>query len=601
LAPIGDRLLSRLRGRARTLDAALLALLLVCGAVYVGNAWSPSSYGYAFHLLGVEGHGPVAGEARAIRADEWAGLTPLTQATVNNGFARYNRTSLYGGDLRMMFSLPVFDWGMAFKPTFWLYPLANPARAFSFHHFAVIALFLVGYTLLFRMAGAGDADSALLAVILFFTGFTQYWWTILGPPLALFPWLLVVADLPLGWIWKAPLFYWVATAWLLSYFYPPLIIPLAFVALLFLVAFRPGLLGPKNLARLGVATLAAVATAGLYLKDYLARTWNTHYPGQRMSGGGGVGLDWFAAQFLPTSQVVDHRSLIEGVDVCLSGVVGTYYLLFVLCFLDWGAARRGMGGPGALRAPIALGAGLLLTWAWMFLPLPEWVGVPLLWNRVPPERMLYAAGLLLLLLAWLAAARLGLRPTWPRAAVFAGLVALGWLAFKVPRAADVPLRDAPMDLIVILPLLALVWLARRLTRPGFHTGALVVFGAMAAAAFATFNPLQPAWPIFNRADLRVNPALVQSIHRTGGVAVMEGFHGAVFNGLGYPSASHVLAVPEMDFWRRRFPGLPEADLERTFNRFLWVKVGHVDRPTLTGIDAVLVPGRVFLPAPGGPP
>lgn len=593
MAPFGERSSARHGGRARTLDAVLLMLLLLCGVVYVAGAWSPSSYGYAFHLLGVQGDGPVLGEARPIRADEWAGITPLTQATVNNGFQRYNHTSLYGEDLRMMFSLPVFDWGMAFKPTFWLYPLVNPARAFSFHHFAVIALFLVGYTLLFRMAGAGKADSALLSLILFFTGFTQYWWTILGPPLALFPWFLVVADLPVRWLWKGPLFYWVATSWLLSFFYPPLMLPLAFVALLFLIAFRPEILRPAPLARLGAATLGAVATAGFYLKDYLAATWNTYYPGRRFSGGGGVGLDRFAAQLWPTSQVVDHRSLIEGVNICLSGVVGTYYVLFVLCFLDWGALRR-WRDDGPLRTPIALGLGLLLTWAWMLLPLPAWAGMPLLWNRVPPDRIVYAAGLLLLLLAWLAAARVGLRPTWPRAAAFAALIAAGWLIFKVPRAADVPLRDAPMDLIVIVPVLALMALTRRVTRAAFHTGALAVFGVMAAAAFATFNPLQPAWPLFNRADLHINPALAHSIQRTGGVAVIQGLHGAMFNGLGYPSASHLLAVPHMDFWRRRFPGMPEAELERIFNRFLWVQVGQVDRPTLVSKDSVIVPGSVFL-------
>jgi len=587
--------------RRRALDWALLGLLALCGLVYVGNAWSPSSYGHAFQLVGVEGHGPVLGEARAIRADEWAALTPLTQATVNNGFARYNRTSLYGEDLRMMYSLPVFDWGMAFKPTFWLYPLANPAYAFSFHHFALIALFLVGYTLLFRMAGAGEADSALLAVILFFTGYTQYWWTIVGPVVALFPWLLVVIDLPLGWGWRTLLYYWVATCWLLALFYPPLTIPLGFVALLFLVAFRPRLLWGWSLARLGGATLAACATTGLYLQDYIQKTWGTYYPGQRFSGGGGIGLQRFVAQFLPTSQEVNHHSLIEGLNICTSGMVGTYYLLLVVCFLDWGSARavaRGGFDFGTWRAPVAMGAGLLATWLWMFAPLPAWAGVPLLWDRVPPVRIVYAAGLFLVLLAWVAASRFGLRPTWPRAAVFAGLVAAGWFVFKLPRALAVPFRDAPMDLAVIVPVAGLVIGAARLPRAAFHTGMLAVSAVMAMAAFSTFNPLQPAWPIFNRSDLRLNPALAESIRHTGGVAVLQGFSGAVFNGLGYPSASHVLAVPELDFWRRRFPDMPPAALERTFNRYLWVEVGQVSRPRLDATDSVIVPGSVFLP-PGG--
>lgn len=582
----------------------LVGLLALCGLVYVGNAWSPSSYDYAFHLLGVEDHGPVVGEARPVRADEWAGLTPLTQATVNNGFERYNHTSLYGEDLRMMFSMPVFDWGMAFKPTFWLYPIANPAYAFSFHHFALMALFLVGYTLLFRMAGMGGWDSALLSVILFFTGFTQYWWTLKGPVLALFPWILVVLDLPGHWAWRTALFYWIATCWLLSFFYPPVVIPLSFVALLFLVAFRPHVLRLRSLVPLGVATLAAIATTGLYLKDYLAKTWDTYYPGQRSVGGGGVGLDRFVAQFLPTSQVVDHRSLIEGVNICLSGMVGTYYLLFVLCFLDWRAlaAVRGVLGRDTVRPLLACALGVAAMYAWIFLPVPEWAGKVLLWNRVPPERMVYAAGLLLIVLAWFAATRLGLRPTWPRGAIFSGIVLAGWLLYKMPRAGDAPLWDAPMDLAVTVPVLVLVYLARRISLAAFHTGVIAVCAVMAAAAFASFTPVQPAWPIFNREHLRVTPAITASIQATGGVAVFEGYTGAVFNGLGYPSASHMLAVPEMDFWRARFPELSEAELDDMFNRYLWVNVGHVDRPRRTERDAVLVPGRVFLPGaapPGG--
>jgi len=158
-----------------------------------------------------------------------------------------------------------------------------------------------------------------------------------------------------------------------------------------------------------------------------------------------------------------------------------------------------------------------------------------------------------------------------------------------------------MDLAVIVPVAALVLLARRLSLAAVHTGALAVFAVMAATAFATFNPLQPAWPIFNRDSLTISPALTRSIAATGGVAVVEGFHGALFNGLGYPSASHVLAVPEMDFWRSRFPQMAEAERERTFNRFLWVQVARVDRPRLVSTDSVVVPGKVFLPNGGGPP
>ena len=69
----------------------------------------------------------------------------------------------------------------------WLYGLVNPAYAFSFHDYAVFFLFIFGYAWLFAMIGASPQESFLLSFTLFFTGFTQYWWTSLGPILALFP------------------------------------------------------------------------------------------------------------------------------------------------------------------------------------------------------------------------------------------------------------------------------------------------------------------------------------------------------------------------------------------------------------------------------
>jgi len=152
-------------------------LLLVCGAVYVGQYWSPSSYGIVLGQLGVTNSGLVFGEPRADRSDEWAVVTPLTQATVNNGLKRINTTSFYQEDLRINYGLPIADWGMIFKPTMWGYLFLEPARAYSFHWFAVFALFLTGYALLFSKLGLGRNVSLLLAISLYFTGFTQFWWS----------------------------------------------------------------------------------------------------------------------------------------------------------------------------------------------------------------------------------------------------------------------------------------------------------------------------------------------------------------------------------------------------------------------------------------
>jgi len=126
--------------------------------------------------IGVKDTGTVFGEPRPIRSDEWAVVTPLTQAAVNNHFERMNKTSFYREDMRINYGLPIFDWGLLFKPTMWGYLVADPAHAYSFHWFAVLALFIVGYALLFVKLGFDEKQSFLLSVMLYFTGFTQFWW-----------------------------------------------------------------------------------------------------------------------------------------------------------------------------------------------------------------------------------------------------------------------------------------------------------------------------------------------------------------------------------------------------------------------------------------
>ncbi len=138
----------------------------------------------------------------------------------------------------MNYGLPVHDWGLVFKPTMWLYGLVNPAYAYSFHWFAITVLFLVGYAWLFRWLGATPVIGFALAAGLYYTGFVQFWWNEKGPEFALFPWVIfpLTTRLPIGW--KAVWFYWAAVVWLLTNFYPPVQVPLAFVGLVLLLAQR---------------------------------------------------------------------------------------------------------------------------------------------------------------------------------------------------------------------------------------------------------------------------------------------------------------------------------------------------------------------------
>ena len=78
------------RGTARIFFLAAL-YLLGCLA-YTALALTPSSYGKALELLGLDPHqGLILGTARAIRSDEWMGMTPYFQIAVANQFGSINQ------------------------------------------------------------------------------------------------------------------------------------------------------------------------------------------------------------------------------------------------------------------------------------------------------------------------------------------------------------------------------------------------------------------------------------------------------------------------------------------------------------------------------
>jgi hypothetical protein len=151
--------------------------VLLAAAVYVLLGWSPSSYGVQLARIGLPGAGGVAGEPREIREDEWGRWTSFVRVAVNNDFQRFNRTSPYGEDLRNVEGLPLADWGLIFKPYYWLFFVAGAAPAFSFYHAFWIAAFLIGYHHLFKRLDLSPGLAAVASVSLFFSAFVQMWWT----------------------------------------------------------------------------------------------------------------------------------------------------------------------------------------------------------------------------------------------------------------------------------------------------------------------------------------------------------------------------------------------------------------------------------------
>lgn len=569
----------------------LLGAFLFIGVVYISQTWSPSSYGLVLQQLQAKDTGIVAGTPKPIRADEWAVITSLTAASANNHFERYNKTSPYNDDLRIAFAVPINDWGWFFKPTMMLYRFVNPAYAFSFHYFAIFALFILGYTYLFRVAGAGHAPAVLLSFCAYFTAYSQFWWTDKGVLFALYGAAMASLFLRIPKWARLLLFYWLLTGMMIEMFYPPYIISLAFVSVALVLAYGHDWLRPMPLVGLAVAAGASAATTALYLKDYLLATTKTLYPGVRNFAGGGVGLRQAASQLFPFSTFDGKfHELLPNSNICESGTFGVFFVLIALCFANYRNVTTAFKDRDFTRRTLILGAALLMMLAWELLPIPATVGRLLLWNNVQPSRMQYAQGVLLLIFMVHVVSRLGLSISPQRIVAFVGIVVLGWMMLKAR--AEVSFWANTIDMLIV-PFVIVAYLVARYTKIDPAVPFLAASAITAGLVIGRFNPLQEAWPIFNREDTPVMAKMRAAVDPKTGYLVQQFLPESVQNGLGFKSIAYTTAVPQWHFWNQFRDKVDAQTFETAFNRYSNIWVTDVSKPTNPSPDAVIVPKAWF--------
>lgn len=561
-------------------------------------ALTPSSYGAALSLFGFEGEGLLFGKPRMIRTDEWAVWTPYIQMAVLNGFERFNELSTYHHDLRGFNAVPLADWALIFKPLMWSFWIFEPARAFALHHGLVIVLFLIGWK---RLLGRCLIDfdvsvkqshyyAAFFSVLLFFTGFVQFWWTTLGPILALSPWLLLVI---LQWKHSAGHYckvFYIALAWLLSHTYPPIIISVAYFGLLLLCVHQATWWRSPfiQLFLTGLACVTAVAVCAFYYRDILPVMMNTVYPGQRISQGGeGNGLILISTLFpyVTHSRFSDFLNL----NICEVGSVGTLLPLAVICFvkINWAdeILRR------ACIGSLILGSMLIV---WTLLPISSDYGQWLLLDKVPGNRTIFILGLLVNYLALLALVDGQVYYSVRRSLVF---ILMLCLAYFLPSALNLIgwfNKSAPEAIAVIWLLIWLVllrsvpWLSR------YKKSALLWMVLLPnLAAYAKFNPIQQAFPIFDLSNR-------QTIHAFNELAndgepdwiIETGYPGAVLSGLGLNAFTTVLIQPNLPIFRHLYPTMPEYEFNQIFNRYahIWLNDSEI-RPYSPSPDVIVIPLR----------
>lgn len=595
LAPSSPLRESRRAARSALGRAPFECTVLAIAAVYIALHLSPSSYALALEELGAS-DGPYIGTPRDIRSDEWRVATPLFQAAVNNDFQETNETSFWGENLRSFIGLPLLNWGVVLKPLVWPFFFVSPALAYSFYWAALAALMLIGWSVLLRTLGLSRRVAALTSLILYFTPFVQAW-SGPSPLLAFFPWM-VVAFIRI----RSPSLMAVVVAGLVAFaltslLYIPALPPLAFLAIVLCLGLRPDALRPgRALAGLtGVVAGGAIALA--YFEPVLEAYANSIYPGRRWFDGGGLSVWRVASQFLPGTTTEGYTHLVAE-NICEAATVASWLPVLALCFIDVRRVRGERAMPEtrrALRSLSVMGVGWLTLTAWQLLPVPP-LSYALGLGLSPEARTVFASGTLLLVAAAYGIDKLPLRLGAARIAAFTAVVIAAWLgaSFDLHASNRITVRDELLVAFIALGVIPFALVARSVPPRSIATGLLVAALIPTSIGWSLFNPLQSTKVIFEKPDTAVTRRLdALAAERSDGAIATEIVFGAILNGIGYRSVTHVLAVPSPDLFRKYFPDLDDREFDAIFNRYAQISLTRRPRPFVQQPDAIRLPIRTM--------
>jgi hypothetical protein len=568
---------------------AAFALLLV----YVANAWTPTHYGAAAALLGLDHAGPIFGEAHEIRSDDWALTTPYFQIAVANRLGPVDLTSPFRQSLTTFFALPSRDWSMAFKPDLWGFLVLDPAHAYSLHFAILAAAMLAGLAIVLRQLGCSPGFALAGTAMIFFSQFVQAWWTSNAPVFAWAAWPIAAYLWPARWYFRLPAIGYAVAVWLIGQPYLPFVVAAGCAFAVAIAAFRPDALHWRRLAPAVAAAAAGAAIAWLHFADLIPVMRDTVYPGHRRTGGGGMnGVQLFAHLF-PYLLTADFEPIgLWPSNACEIAVVGSFLPLATVAFADHRALVAWMRDHR--RAVVIWLVGVDLLAAWTVLSVPGGALVPIL-NQAPGYRMAWGFGLLFLIGFLIAGSGVPWVISRGRIAAFAGVVVAAWAVSKLALSHG-PLAAGRFDLVILA---ILAWLLlTRFAAPKLMPARRVVLISVAATSaitFGRFNPIQPAGPIFERhpSSPVLNTLRAYAAANPRRWAITTGWYGATINGAGVSAINHILLRPDLPKFRRAYPTLTPSEINLLFNRYQHLIPDVRWSPVLLNDDVVAIPPDPF--------
>lgn len=581
-------------------------LMLLLLALYTGFYCTPSSYGMALNMLGIPNDGLILGTPKAIRSDEWSVWTPYLQALVNNHFQRFNAYSIYHEDFRNFNALPINDWALLFKPQFWSFLIAEPARAFSFHHGFLIAAFLIGWKQLiakliqpYPYASPGVAIG--FSLLLFFSGFIQTIWTTMGPIIAFFPWLMLGL---LAWRRHSIGYYcllsYTMAVWLLSHTYPPLVVSMAYIGIMILGAFQTDFF--SNIKRCVLSVLACLVGVGIvvyYYKDVIPIMMDTVYPGQRVSIGGEGSVYLWLSTIIPyiTHSLNGATTIVDSLNICEATAASSLLPLISVCFTRLPTIKS------LFRKEITvLGSTIIFFSIWWLLPVPLFLGKIFLLKSVPAHRLVFALGLAINMLALFLLANFGTKLSTKRVLLFSILLILSKCLpdfFDYINYLSIsPLFEKSFAMLMAIPFMGIMLIFNRysvLPEKTIISNMVLIAALINGCYFSLFNPIQSAQAIFT-AKNSANVLFLQTLQKrhNKGWLIFPAVQGAVLNGLGLKSFSHTLIQPQLTFFRPFFPELSASEFNDIFNRYAHIELGDVNKPYTPKADVIVFPIRKIM-------
>jgi hypothetical protein len=318
-------------GSRRQKIALIVLAAIALFFIWISLGAYQSHYVAALRTMGDTTTKSIVGTPKEGRGDEWATYLPMLKQAYLEGFPVKSPLKPYFERLDWFIAIPHLNLSLIFLPNYILYWVAPGGKALSFQGFYYNAIFLASTTCLLINLGVKKRYAVICAVSVLFSQFYQVWWTSNFPILgaSLLPFAIFTS--PLRRPLKYGLLAWALAHMLFGEMYPPFYISIAWALAPVVLSVRGDLLNRRDISLAILAAGAAVACYFALNWDFFQLVSHTSYPGSRVNTGGGSSALALLGVLFPTLPADASGGMLE--NIYTLGVVGTMIPLVFLSML----------------------------------------------------------------------------------------------------------------------------------------------------------------------------------------------------------------------------------------------------------------------------